>query len=148
MKIERPDVLTGKTHKLKMYGKEEITIYLTINHLEKESAFKTCVLRPHEIFINTKNAEMIEHTVAVTILVSKGLQRGETLTEIGTSLLNIASPFTSHMKKGGMAKSMYSRIAETLIDHDATLSKFNKISLKNKITIENKNEIDKLFLSI
>ena len=104
--IERPEVLLGETHKLKMIGTTEITIYLTINCIDK---------KPYEIFINTKNAEMVEHMIAITKLVSKWLQKGLKVKEISSIFLDISSPFTSHMKKGGICKSMYARIGETLL---------------------------------
>lgn len=106
MKI-RPDVLLGETHKLKMQGIIDITIYLTVNMGENG--------KPYEVFFNTKNAEIIEHLIAVTLLISKMLQENIPINEIADCIINIASPFTSHMKKGGLAKSMYARIGETLM---------------------------------
>lgn len=103
---DRPYLLSGATHELKMQGTIEITIDLTVNLLNE---------KPYEVFFNTKNAEMTEHLIAITLLISKMLQKNIPIFEIADCIINIASPFTSHMKKGGMAKSMYARIGETLM---------------------------------
>ena len=105
---ERPEIINGETYKLKMQGTTAITVYLTVNSIDE---------KPYEIFVNTKNAEMVEHLIATTKLVSLWLQKDLPIKDIAEIFMEIASPFTSHMKKGGMSKSMYARIGEVLMTY-------------------------------
>jgi len=102
---ERKEVLKSETHKIKIVGQISFTIYMTVSIDDN---------KPYEIFLNTKDATMVEHLIAVTVLVSKMLQSGIKVEVISKELLTIASPFTGHMKKGGWCKSLYARIGEVL----------------------------------
>ena len=105
MKLERPVILKSETHKIKIVGQVEITLYMTVGIYEGN---------PFEIFLNTKDATITEHLIATTVLVSKMLRCGIPVHEITEELSQIASPFTGHMKKGGWCNSLYARIAEVL----------------------------------
>lgn len=107
---ERPDVLPGTTYKIKAVTERgEITLYLTIcDRLGK----------PFEIFVNSKNAELVEHMNVLTVFVSRMLRAGVPVELIAGDLQEIHSPFTGHMIPGcGWCASLYARIGRQLLDH-------------------------------
>jgi len=104
----RPDVLTGQTHKIKIPTTDgEFSFYITLNFSEG---------KPFEVFINSRNARYAEHMAALTVLISRMLQRGFELPEIAQDLLLIHSPETGHMARGGFIPSLYARIGQVLLE--------------------------------
>ncbi|GBF27633.1 vitamin B12-dependent ribonucleoside-diphosphate reductase [bacterium MnTg02] len=62
--LERDEVLSGRTHKLK-WPESDHAIYVTINDIIQDSR-----RRPFEIFINSKNLEHYAWTVALTRMIA------------------------------------------------------------------------------
>jgi hypothetical protein len=107
---ERPDVLPGKTYKIKAVTERgDITLYLTIcDHFGV----------PFEIFVNSKNAELVEHMSVLTVFVSRMLRAGMPVEDIAADLEEIHSPFTGHLVPGsGWCASLYARIGQQLLLH-------------------------------
>lgn len=104
----RPDVLTGQTHKFKiMTADGEFSFYVTVNFSDG---------KPFEVFVNSRNARYAEHMAALTVMVSRMLQRGFELKEIANDLLLIHSPETGHLARGGFVPSLHARIGKVLLE--------------------------------
>lgn len=109
----RPEILQSKTYKIKIQGMDGvIKLFITICDLNG---------KPYEIFINTKNSDLVEHLSVTMIMVSYMMQKDEPVNEIARRLGEIHSPFTSHFKTGaeggGSCPSLYARIGEVLLKH-------------------------------
>ena len=106
---ERPDVLHSRTYRLKVpFDTETINIYITVS--DKEG-------RPYEFFINCSNVELSEHLAAVSALGSRMLRNGFPVQLVAEDLMEIASPHTGHMRRGGYCPSLSALIGRTLIAH-------------------------------
>ena len=106
---ERPDVIEGCTHKLKIPTADGVfSFYVTINKLESG--------KPYEMFVNCKNASYAEHMTALTVLVSRMLRSGVDIKVIADDLQSIHSPETGHMMPGGGGRipSLHARIGKLL----------------------------------
>lgn len=115
---ERPDTLTGTTHRIDatLPNGDEIRLYITINSIDTGTEFK-----PWEVFCNCKDSAYWEHLVAVTLLVSKLLQLGNSAEDVAHTLMGIHSPRTGHLAKGkGWVPSLYARIGQVLLDEVKT----------------------------
>lgn len=66
--IERQSKLSGKTYKIKV---NDYSYYITINNQEIDG-----VIRPIEIFINSKNIEHFQWVTLVTRLISAIFRKG------------------------------------------------------------------------
>jgi len=111
---ERPDQLASVTYKIDVTASdgENITVYLTIaDHQGK----------PFELFINSKNAKLVEHLNVLTVFGSRLLRLDAPVDELVADLMEITSPFTGHMKRGGWCNSLYARIGEALQAHARAL---------------------------
>lgn len=106
---ERPDVLASRTYKLKVpFDVDTLNIYVTIS--DKDGL-------PYEFFINCTNVEVSEHLAAVSALGSRMLRNGFPVELVAQDLLDIASPHTGHMRRGGYCQSLSALIGATLLAH-------------------------------
>ena len=106
---ERPDVLESRTYKLKVpFDVETLNIYVTISDHDG---------LPYEFFINCSNVELSEHLAAVSALGSRMLRNGFPVELVAQDLLDIASPHTGHMRRGGYCQSLSALIGQTLLAH-------------------------------
>lgn len=97
---DRPEVLTGKTYKVKTPLSEH-ALYITINN---------CDDRPFEIFINSKAMEHFQWIVALTRVVSAVFRHGGEVAFLVEELRSVFDPKGGYFKKGG--KYMPSLVAE------------------------------------
>ena len=104
---KRPDMLTGLAYEIVM---DEIRVQININELEG---------KPFEIFIQNEGPVEFEWITAVTILVTRLLQAGYPLKQIGEELEGIYGPKTGHMIPGTDVKSpsFISRVGRVLRIH-------------------------------
>ena len=106
---ERPAVLESRTYKLRLpFDSETLNVYVTVS--DKDGL-------PYEFFINCTNVELSEHLAAVSAMGSRMLRNGFPVELVAQDLLDIASPHTGHMRKGGYCPSLSALIGKTLLAH-------------------------------
>ena len=106
---ERPEVLDSRTYKLTLpFDVETLNIYITV--ADKDGL-------PYEFFINCANVELSEHLTALSALGSRMLRNGFPVEAVAQDLLDIASPHTGHMRRGGYCQSLSALIGKTLLAH-------------------------------
>ena len=99
---ERPAVLRLP------FDSETLNVYVTVS--DKDGL-------PYEFFINCTNVELSEHLAAVSAMGSRMLRNGFPVELVAQDLLDIASPHTGHMRKGGYCPSLSALIGKTLLAH-------------------------------
>ncbi|MEK0325728.1 MAG: hypothetical protein QQN63_08490, partial [Nitrosopumilus sp.] len=67
--IQRPELLSGTTYKIKSPTSDH-ALYVTINDLTLNAGTEHEVIRPFEIFVNSKNMEQFQWVVALTRVIS------------------------------------------------------------------------------
>jgi len=106
---ERPPVLESRTYKLTVpFDSETLNVYVTIS--DKDGL-------PYEFFINCTNVELSEQLAAVSAMGSRMLRNGFPVELVAQDLLDIASPHTGHMRRGGYCPSLSALIGRTLLAH-------------------------------
>ena len=109
--IARQEELPGATYKVVVETPERrYRVYVTINEQEG---------RPFEVFVRCDHPQLYEWITALTLLVSKLLQRGMSLKEIGQDLQIIHSGAASaHFLPGGQrCISMVARLGRVMERH-------------------------------
>ena len=109
--VARQEELPGATYKIVVESPERrYRIYVTIN--EQNGV-------PFEVFVRCDHPQLYEWITALTLLVSKLLQDGWQLGEIGRELQIIHSGATSahFLPGGGRCLSMVARIGAVLEQH-------------------------------
>lgn len=107
--LEREEILTGSTYKLKT---EDYVYYVTINN-----HIVNGVLRPFEIFINTKNATRYPSLLVLTRLVSAYFRTGHEYSFIADELKQIAAPQGGYWKQGTYYASFEAELGALLEKH-------------------------------
>ncbi len=105
---DRPDMLNGVAYEIVMDN--DIKVQVIINELEGE---------PYEIFIQNEGPVEFEWITAVTVLVTRLLQAGYPLKQIGVELEQIPGPKSGHMIPGTNIRSpsFISRVGRVLRIH-------------------------------
>lgn len=108
-RASRPVVLPGNTYKTRIQARDaELNVYITICDFEG---------KPYELFLNCKDAGLVEHMNAISLLVSRMLQAGIDPEDIAGDLASIHSPMTGHFMPGGYCPSLAARIGGVLREH-------------------------------
>jgi len=102
--LVRSEKLTGATYKLR-WPDSEHAFYVTINDVETDG-----ILRPFEIFINSKNLDHYQWIVALTRIISAVFRKGGDVTFLVDELKAVFDPRGGYWQPGG--KFMPSIIAE------------------------------------
>lgn len=111
--LERPEVLTGKTYKIKPVS-IEAAIYLTINNYTLPSGD----VRPYEIFINSKDSTALQWMTAMTRLISAVFRKGGDCTFLVEELKSVFDPNGGYFGKGGIYhNSVVAEIGEVIKQH-------------------------------
>ncbi len=130
--MERPDVLTGRTYKVKTPLSDH-ALYITINDIILNPGTEQETRRPFELFINSKAMEHFQWIVALTRIVSAVFRKGGEMNFLVGELRSVCDPKGGYFKKGG--KFMPSLVAEIgdvleqhlydlgLIERDTSLAK-------------------------
>lgn len=109
----RPLTLPGTTYKTRVQTRDgDLNVYITICELDG---------RPYELFLNCKDAALMEHMNAMSLLVSRMFQAGISPEDIASDLMSIHSPVTGHFVHGGYCPSLAARIGGTIRDHAAAV---------------------------
>jgi hypothetical protein len=108
-KLERPDMLIGSTYKIKTPVSDH-AMYVTINDMILNEGTPHEQRRPFEIFINTKNLDHAQWTVALTRIISAVFRKGGDVTFLVEELKAVFDPRGGYWQTGG--RFMPSIIAE------------------------------------
>jgi ribonucleoside-diphosphate reductase alpha chain len=107
----RSDALTGATYKLK-WPDSEHAIYITVN-----DTWDGPTRRPYEVFINSKNMDHFQWTVALTRMVSAVFRRGGDVTFVVEELKAVFDPKGGAWLKGKFVPSILSAIGGVIEQH-------------------------------
>lgn len=107
----RPQVLEGKTYKLK-YGPIEHAIYITITDVEEDGK-----VRPFEVFINSKSMEHYSWIVALTRMISAVFRRPHDSTFVVEELKAVFDPQGGAWMGGKYVPSVLAAIGGIIEQH-------------------------------
>lgn len=105
----RPDTLDGSTYKLK-YGMD--SIYITITDIEENG-----VVRPFEVFINSKNVEHFAWTIGMARMISAIFRRPHDSRFVVQELKEVFDPKGGQFMKGKYVPSMLAAIGGIIERH-------------------------------
>jgi hypothetical protein len=108
MLIERSEVLNGRTYKVKT-PLSESALYITINSCEING-----VIRPFEIFINSKDMKHFQWVVALTRLISAVFRHGGEVSFLIDELRSVLDPNGGAFHKGKYIPSLVSVIGDVI----------------------------------
>lgn len=116
-KLERPNVLTGETYKIKTPLSEH-ALYVTINDIVLNPGTEHELRRPFEVFINSKNMDHFQWIVALTRIISAVFRKGGDVTFLVEELHSVFDPRGGYFKKGGrFMPSLVAEIGDVLALH-------------------------------
>jgi ribonucleoside-diphosphate reductase alpha chain len=110
--LKRPDVLPATVYKVKMPGVDQ-AFYLTISDFTDSEG----VIRPFEIFINSKSVRHLEWTTALTRTISAIFRRGGDITFLIEELEQVYSIDGGGFKDGKFVPSLVALIGQTIKQH-------------------------------
>ena len=105
-KQERPEVLDGKTYKIKL---PDFAMYVTVNDLNG---------KPYEVFVESKNLDHFQWVKALTRLASMALREGCPASLVAQEMKEIHDGLGGRLKKGGgRHNSIVAQIGDILEQH-------------------------------
>lgn len=107
--IERSEILTGSTYKIKPM---EFAYYITINDITVNG-----ITRPFEIFISTKDAARYPSLLVLTRIISAYFRTGNAYEFIADELKQIIDPNFSYWKQGVYYASFEAELGALLEKH-------------------------------
>lgn len=114
--MKRPEVLSGRTYKLKPPTMDH-ALYLTINNIVLNPGTPYESHQPFEIFINSKEMESYQWIVALTRLVSAIFRKGGDAVFMIDELKSVFDPNGGYFGRKGRIPSLVAEIGMTLEDH-------------------------------
>ena len=139
-RVERPEMLRGSTYKIKTPLSEH-ALYVTINDMALNVGTPYERQFPFEIFINSKNMDNFQWTVALTRIISAVFRKGGDSTFLVEELHAVFDPRGGYFKKGGkFTPSLVAEIGSVIEMHmkrigmiaDEPLSEHSKRILEEK----------------
>ena len=116
-RVERPERLEGHTYKIKSPLFEH-ALYVTINDIVLNEGTEHELRRPYEIFINSKNMEHFQWTVALTRIISAVFRKGGDVTFLVEELKAVFDPRGGYFKAGGVyMPSIIAELGVVIEDH-------------------------------
>ncbi len=112
-KTERPEVLDGRTYKVKWPGKYESNYYITITDNVEATGKRV----PFEMFISTKDVKNAEWITALCRTISAILRRGGDVSFVCDELQQVYSPTGGQWVKGKYSPSLVAQIGDVLERH-------------------------------
>ncbi|HVY17411.1 MAG TPA: ribonucleoside-diphosphate reductase, adenosylcobalamin-dependent, partial [Rhodopila sp.] len=109
--IERAERLRGATYKLR-WPDSEHAMYVTINDVELDG-----VVRPFEIFVNSKNLEHYAWVVALTRMISAVFRRGGNVAFVAEELKQVFDPRGGQWSNGRYVPSLVAAIGDVIERH-------------------------------
>jgi len=107
----RSEKLVGATYKLR-WPDSEHAMYVTINDVEQDG-----VLRPFEIFVNSKNLEHYAWVVALTRMISAVFRRGGEVAFVAEELKQVFDPRGGSWTNGRYVGSLVAAIGDIIERH-------------------------------
>lgn len=109
----RPKVLTGETYKLK-WPNEPHAFYITFtDQVDMDKGTK----RPFEVFINSKNVDHFQWTVALTRMISAVFRRGGNVSFVANELREVFDPKGGAFVGGKYIPSLLAAIGGVVAEH-------------------------------
>jgi len=109
----RPKVLSGETYKLK-WPNEPHAFYITFTtQVDMDKGTK----RPFEIFINSKNVDHFQWTVALTRMISAVFRRGGNVSFVAKELREVFDPKGGAFMNGKYVPSLLAAIGDVVAEH-------------------------------
>lgn len=116
-RVERPERLEGHTYKIKSPLFEH-ALYVTINDIVLNEGTEHELRRPYEIFVNSKNMEHFQWTVALTRIMSAVFRKGGDVTFLVEELKAVFDPRGGYFKAGGIyMPSIVAELGVVIEDH-------------------------------
>lgn len=116
-RIVRPEKLLGSTYKIKTPHYEH-ALYVTINDIVLNPDTPYERRRPFEIFINSKNMNNFQWTVALTRILSAIFRKGGDITFLVEELRAVFDPHEYYIKPGhGFMPSLVAEIGSVIEFH-------------------------------
>ena len=116
-RFERPEMLLGSTYKIKTPMSVH-ALYITINDMVLNPDTPAERRRPYEIFINSKNMDNFQWTVALTRIISAVFRKGGDSTFLVEELHAVFDPRGGYFKKGGkFTPSLVAEIGSVIETH-------------------------------
>jgi hypothetical protein len=116
-RVERPERLEGHTYKIKSPLFEH-ALYVTINDIVLNEGTEHELRRPYEIFINSKNMEHFQWTVALTRIISAVFRKGGDVTFLVEELKAVFDPRGGYFRAGGVyTPSIVAELGVVIEDH-------------------------------
>jgi ribonucleoside-diphosphate reductase alpha chain len=138
----RSDALTGATYKLK-WPDSEHAIYITVN-----DTWDGPTRRPYEVFINSKNMDHFQWTVALTRMVSAVFRRGGDVTFVVEELKAVFDPKGGAWLKGKFVPSILSAIGSVIEQHMIAIGYIPSSSPVNVVSDEPVEQVVKSIPSV
>ena len=115
-RVERPDKLVGSTYKIKTPLSEH-ALYVTINDIVLNPDTPYERRRPFEIFINSKNMDNFQWTVALTRILSAIFRKGGDITFLVEELRAVFDPRGGYFNRGRYMPSLVAEIGSVIEIH-------------------------------
>ena len=116
-RVERPERLEGHTYKIKSPLFEH-ALYVTINDIVLNEGTAHELRRPYEIFVNSKNMEHFQWTVALTRIISAVFRKGGDVTFLVDELKAVFDPRGGYFRAGGVyTPSIVAELGVVIEDH-------------------------------
>ena len=116
-RIERPEMLRGSTYKIKTPYSEH-ALYVTINDMIVNAGTPYERQRPYEIFLNSKNMDHFQWTVALTRIISAVFRKGGDSAFLVEELHAVFDPRGGYFKPGGkFTPSLVAEIGSVIETH-------------------------------
>jgi hypothetical protein len=116
-RVERPERLEGHTYKIKSPLFEH-ALYVTINDIVLNEGTPHELRRPYEIFVNSKNMEHFQWTVALTRIISAVFRKGGDVTFLVDELKAVFDPRGGYFRAGGVyTPSIVAELGVVIEDH-------------------------------
>jgi ribonucleoside-diphosphate reductase alpha chain len=107
----RSEKLTGATYKL-CWPDSEHAMYVTLNDIEQDG-----IVRPFEIFVNSKNLEHYAWVVALTRMISAVFRRGGEVAFVAEELKQVFDPRGGQWTNGRYVGSLVAAIGDIIERH-------------------------------
>ena len=107
----RSEKLTGATYKLR-WPDSEHAMYVTLNDIEQDG-----IVRPFEIFVNSKNLEHYAWVVALTRMISAVFRRGGEVAFVAEELKQVFDPRGGQWSNGRYVGSLVAAIGDIIERH-------------------------------
>jgi hypothetical protein len=114
--VKRPEVLIGSTTKIKTPASDH-AVYVTINDMVLNAGTEHEKRHPYEMFINCKNMESHQWTIAMTRLISAVFRKGGDITFLVEELKAVYDPKGGYFEKSKFHPSLVAKIGSVIEEH-------------------------------